>query len=111
MLSLPGLQASSLLGFLAALGVCRLSGRRLAWRKDGPVWLAVLETGQTVDDLAEALFEACKSNPLAGLEKSLKLTPNEWLGLEPEWSAAVGCEDGDGFRVAPIIAARGGSHQ
>jgi len=111
MLSLPALRADNLLGFLAALGVCRLTTCRLAWQRDGPLWCAVLETELSIDDLAEFLLDQCKSNPLSGLERALKLSVEEWLSLSPEWSAAIGAENAKGYVMAPIIAARGGGHQ
>lgn len=111
MLSLPALRADSLLGYLAALGVCRLTNCRLAWQHTPPLWTAKLETDLTIHELAESLLSQCKSSPLSGLEVALKLTVDEWLSLTSDWSAAVGTEDKNGFRIAPIIAARGGGHQ
>lgn len=110
-LVLSALHGSSLLGYLAAIGVSRLTSFRLAWRKSGPTWLATLETTDELCDIADLLLERCLTNPLDGYEKALKLTLDEWLSLPPEWAAAVGSEDGDGFVPAPIFAIRGGSHQ
>ncbi len=111
MLNCPALRADNLLGFLAALGVCRLTNSRLAWQHNGPLWCAALDTDETIDHLAEFLLGRCKANPLDGLERALKLTVDQWLSLPPEWSAAIGTERADGFMIAQIIAVRGGSKQ
>ena len=84
---------------------------RLAWRRQGPLWIPSIDADATIDDLTELLFDRCKSNPLNGCERALKLTIENWLALPSEWSAAVGAENEDGFVVSPMIAIRGGGHQ
>ena len=50
---LTGLRADNLLGYLAALGVCRLTDCGLSWTKVGPVEVAALDTESSLDDLTD----------------------------------------------------------
>ena len=54
-LELAGLEGSSLLGWMATVGIARLTGCRLSWRRKGPRWIAVLDSDMTHDLLAEFL--------------------------------------------------------
>jgi len=110
-LELPALRADSLLGYLAALGVSRLSGCALAWKKYGPIWTAVLQTEMDIKDLAELLFDRCSRNPLDGCNHKLALEIDEWRLLPDEWKPAVGTWGSKGFAVSPLIAIRGGGRQ
>src|SRR5207244_2856865 len=102
---LAGLRADNLLGYLAALGVCRLTECGLSWAMDSPVEFAALDTELSVDDLVELLAARCSLPPIVAhcSHRNLILKIDEWAGIPDEWAAAIACQTVAGFDRSPLL--------
>ena len=105
-LELPGLVGSSLLGWMAAVGIARLTSCRLSWRRKGPRWIAVLDTDMTHDELAELLYGRTRDNPYGtSSDKNLTgTTVEEWLSWPDEWSIASHYQTKNGLRKSRLLS-------
>lgn len=118
-MKLTGLRGDSLLGFLAALGVCRLTRGRLAWDLAGGPPVAVLDSSKDPQELVGELFEACKLRPAPvayepQLERAFKVTREEWRKFaanHPDWAVALGSDAGKDVFRSPLLMSSGGGHQ
>ena len=105
-LELLGLKGSSLLGWMAAVGIARLTDCRLCWRRKGPRWIAVLDTDMTYDELAEFLYNRTRENPYGtSSDKNLtKTTVEEWLSWPDQWSIASHYQTKDGLQKSRLLS-------
>lgn len=102
---LTGLRADNLLGFLAALGVCRLTECGLSWTTVGPVEFAALDTESSLDDLTDELVARCKKPPVVAncSHSNLVLEPEEWAALPDEWAATIACQTAERLARSPLL--------
>jgi hypothetical protein len=102
---LTGLRADNLLGFLAALGVCRLTECGLSWTNVGPLECAALETERTLDDLVDELVARCRNPPTIAhcSHQNLVLEREEWATLPDEWAATIACETTKRLARSPLL--------
>jgi hypothetical protein len=102
---LTGLRADNLLGYLAALGVCRLTDCSLSWTRVGPVEVAALDTELSLDDLTEFLVARCKKPPVVAhcSHSNLVLEPEEWAALPDEWAATIACQTAKKLARSPLL--------
>lgn len=102
---LAGLRADNLLGFLAGLGVCRLTECGLSWTTVGPVEYAALDTESSLDDLADLLAARCRTPPVIAhcSQRNLVLKAEEWATVPDEWAAAIACQTARRFERSPLL--------
>lgn len=118
-IELTGLRGDSFLGFLAALGVCRLLNGRLWWAREGPVWIAHIDSALDRESLVEELVRSCKQLPgplLADppLDPAFKVDSERWKEFakgDEGWACALGSDAGAEFYRSPLLMSSGGGRQ